>query len=651
MKHVHAEPPRPTQAAVESNSRLWEEAFKLELDEFEAIGSKPTAAAAAFATAPTASVMIPAGAGAAAAGGGGSGEGASICAFKKNETFFSSFVTKQSTTFFSTFYFLSLKGRGSLVLCCLLGEAAMRLALGLTLSVAPSNRAGDVTTRRAAFPINQSQRRRLALGPHRPTSVTSSRFQPPSARSNGAAPRATATAAAAKAATSETALGIDHPAFSPVVSLPLPGGGGSSFYSLSPLSLDDGGDGDGGGGGRAISFLDTLVVRPLHPSDVTEATEALLRAFEGGADADDPLERPQLERRLERESRRYCLDPGPWLLHSVSLPPPKAPPKADNSSSFSAAAAAEEEIETEEEEEKGIESSPWWSSLPSSAATTLGLPGSLKRKQAAELERLAEEKAAAAWEEALEDAWGRWLWLVAEARSSSEEEEEGGEGEGEGRKERRKIVGAAALLFHDRSSSLRALERLSSSEFGSAIENKKRWPRPDAMSMDYCLWLRERFPEAGWPPNASSSTSSSSSSSSSSGEEGVFGRCASLWWVGTLPEARGKGVGAALLDASAAVAAAAGFPRVFAQVEEWSGSGGARGTSRGRRSGGLAGAPWLGSEPASPSLSPSPPPRSPVERMYRSAGFVAVPDPPRELGRRDGGAVDRSAVLLQKEIW
>ena len=59
--------------------------------------------------------------------------------------------------------------------------------------------------------------------------------------------------------------------------------------------------------------------------------------------------------------------------------------------------------------------------------------------------------------------------------------------------------------------------------------------------------------------------------------------------------------------------------------------------------------------------------------MYRSAGFVEVPDPPQEgwgadergggggggrgglsNRRRDGnggGAVDRSAVLLQKEIW
>ena len=94
-------------------------------------------------------------------------------------------------------------------------------------------------------------------------------------------------------------------------------------------------------------------------------------------------------------------------------------------------------------------------------------------------------------------------------------------------------------------------------------------------------------------------------------------------------------------------------------------------SARGRRSGGLLEAPWLGSEreASPPSSSSSSSSSSAVERMYRSAGFVAVPEPEpeseggdeRDRGRggvflrlRDGGgggAVDRSAVLLQKGIW
>ena len=476
----------------------------------------------------------------------------------------------------------------------------------------------------------------------------------------------------------------------------------SSWSSSSLFDDDD--------DGISSSFsAATLVVRPLHPSDVLETTEALLAAFESDS---DPPGRPQLERRLEREARRYAaVDPGPWLLHSVSLPPPRAPPRAATETTSLSPADFEGGEKTEEEEKKGIiegeGNSPWWSSLPpsvSAAAANLGLPGSLRRQRAAELEALEEERAAAAWEEALEDAWGRWLWLVAEARSDDDGDGgSGGEGGGgKKRRRRRKIVGAAALLFHDRARSLRALERLASSDLCAAEENRRRWPRPEAASMDYCLWLRERFPASGWPPRGSRGSSPSSalidpadadaaaggSNFSSSSSEGVFGPCASLWWVGTLPEARGRGVGAALLDASAAVAAAAGFPRLFAQVEEWScsssgaeGKGGGeavprRSNNRGRRSGGLSGAPWLGSEEEASSSSSSPSSSSaasPVERMYRSAGFVEVPDPPQEgwgadergggggggrgglSNRRSdgngGGAVDRSAVLLQKEIW
>ena len=526
----------------------------------------------------------------------------------------------------------------------------MRQALGLTLSVASSNRAGDAaTTRRCERALLSNPRLASTLHRPRPASTTSTRshLPPSSAGSTRAAPPRRAAAAAAAA--SSGALELDHPAFSPVVSLPLRGGGGGSSSPRSPLvpsrspSSSDG----GGGGGKAVP-LDTLVVRPLHPSDVQGTADALLAAFEEGdaSSGDPPVERRQLLRRLEREARRYSADPGPWLLHSVSLPPPRAPKAAEPSPSAAAGSTGEE---TGGEK---LSEGPWWPSLPASAASLgglgVGLPGSLKRRGAAELEALEEERAAAAWEEALEDAWGRWLWLVAEARSSSSGSEEGGEG---GEERERKVVGAAALLFHDRSCSLRALERLAASELGSAPENKNRWPVADAAAMDYCLWLRESFPAAGWPPRAPGAPTAPASC------EGVFGRCASLWWVGTLPAARGRGVGAALLDACAAVAAAAGVSRMFAQVEEWSGGGlggggaGAapEGNNRGRRSGGLAGAPWLGSETFS-SSSPSPPPPSPVERMYRSAGFVAVPDPPQD-SRSDAGAVDRSAVLLQKEIW
>ena len=427
----------------------------------------------------------------------------------------------------------------------------MRQALGLTLSVASSNRAGDAaTTRRCERALLSNPRLASTLHRPRPASTTSTRshLPPSSAGSTRAAPPRRAAAAA-----SSGALELDHPAFSPVVSLPLRGGGSSSprsplVPSRSPSSSDGGG---GGGGGKAVP-LDTLVVRPLHPSDVQGTADALLAAFEEGdaSSGDPPVERRQLLRRLEREARRYSADPGPWLLHSVSLPPPRAPKAAEPSPSAAAGSTGEETGGEKRSE------GPWWPSLPASAASLgglgVGLPGSLKWRGAAELEALEEERAAAAWEEALEDAWGRWLWLVAEARSSSSGSEEGGEG----------------------------------------------------------------------------------------GEERET-----------------KVVGAALLDACAAVAAAAGVSRMFAQVEEWSGSGlggggaGAapEGNNRGRRSGGLAGAPWLGSETFS-SSSPSPSPPSPVERMYRSAGFVAVPDPPQD-SRRDAGAVDRSAVLLQKEIW
>ena len=495
--------------------------------------------------------------------------------------------------------------------------------------------------------------------------------------------------ASAAAVAASAALELEHPAFAPVVSLPFPGA--SPLFLPSPSSSNAAAD-DGSDGGEAappVPFT-TLVVRPLHPSDVRETTEALLSAFKSDS---DPPERSQLERRLERESRRYSeVDPGPWLLHSIELPPPRFPRTEEEDAG--AGAGAGDAGDAEEKEGTGIEgeaegaasapppSSPnppgRWSSLPFRGFSGFGgggfgLPGSLKERRAAELEARREERAAAAWEEALEDAWGRWLWLVAEARSS--------EGEGGGKKGRkRRIVGAAALLFHDRSYSLRALERLASSDFASAMENRRRWPRPNAASMDYCLWLRERFPAAGWPPSPPSPSRRGKASPhpppSSSGNlggggggggdssenlsEGVFGRSASLWWVGTLPEARGRGVGAALLDASSAVAAAAGFHRLFAQVEEWSGGGGGGGrgleSNRGRRSGGLIGAPWLGIEEgaisASSAITAS---SSAVERMYRSAGFVAVPEPPREGGERSvgwgGGAVDQSALLLQKSIW
>jgi hypothetical protein len=95
LKHVHAEPPSPTHAAVESNSRLccWSPTeVELELEfEAEASGGSPATAAAAFATAATASARISAGAGAAARAApaaGGSGEGASIVQQKKLKPFF-----------------------------------------------------------------------------------------------------------------------------------------------------------------------------------------------------------------------------------------------------------------------------------------------------------------------------------------------------------------------------------------------------------------------------------------------------------------------------------------------------------------------------------------------------------------------------------
>jgi len=610
-------------------------------------------------------------------------------------------VEKNFFTFLlSSFSSLFRSSKSSLLL-----PPMMRQALGRgRFRAQSSNRVGPASGRGGGGG-ERATNRLLLVAPHhlrrrRPTfsafSVPiSARRSSSSDSSSSRGPYRIAAAAEAAARRQQTALDLDHPAFAPVLSLPL-----SPLLDLDNLDDDDD---DKEEDKDSETRFSTLVVRPLHPSDVPETTMALLLAFQNDS---DPPERNQLERRLEREARRYALvDPGPWLLHSVSLPPPRAP-KAEEGSPCSDAARGDDGIEGEEEAEEVASSFsiPWWSSPPSLPSSLgPGLPGSLKRRRLAELEALAEERAAAAWEEALEDALGRWLWLVAEAVV---EEIEGEEGEKKKRKRRKKIVGAAALLFHDRASSLRALERMASSELGSAPQNRRRWPRPSAASMDYCLWLRERFPASGWPPRVPrldsdsdseeeeeeekksgfselgdrsfSSFSSQEEEEEEEEEEGVFGRSASLWWVGTLPEARGRGVGAALLDACAAVAAAAGFPRVFAQVEEWSSGGGSGGggglgssSARGRWSGGLLEAPWLGSEreASPPSSSSSSSSSSAVERMYRSAGFVAVPEPEpeseggdeRDRGRggvflrlRDGGgggAVDRSAVLLQKGIW
>jgi len=125
--------------------------------------------------------------------------------------------------------------------------------------------------------------------------------------------------------------------------------------------------------------------------------------------------------------------------------------------------------------------------------------------------------------------------------------------------------------------------------------------------------------------------------------------------VGTDPKARGQGIGATLLDASAAVAAAAGFDRLFAQVEGFPSIDGGSFPAHGRsRSGGglASAAAWLGDNISSARKRKGP---SAAARMYRSAGFVAVPPPVSAEGvgggGGGGGAVDRSAVLLVKEIW
>ncbi|KAK9909343.1 hypothetical protein WJX75_000764 [Coccomyxa subellipsoidea] len=120
-----------------------------------------------------------------------------------------------------------------------------------------------------------------------------------------------------------------------------------------------------------------------------------------------------------------------------------------------------------------------------------------------------------------EDAWGRWLWLVAELVPTDASLAPAGQDS--------RVVGATALMFHERRIALRKMVRL-------------RPPMP-AASLDYSLWLARRPPEGL-----------------------QHDRAAFIWWTGVHYKMRRRGVAQALVRACEGVAAAANFWDIYIQA-------------------------------------------------------------------------------------
>ncbi|CAL8467740.1 g7278 [Coccomyxa elongata] len=120
-----------------------------------------------------------------------------------------------------------------------------------------------------------------------------------------------------------------------------------------------------------------------------------------------------------------------------------------------------------------------------------------------------------------EDAWGRWLWLVAELVPNDPSLAPAGQDS--------RVIGATALMFHDRSVSIRKMQRL-------------RPPLP-AVALNFSLWLA-RTPPEGLQVN----------------------RAAFIWWTGVHYKMRRKGVAQAIVRACEGVAAAANFWDIYIQA-------------------------------------------------------------------------------------
>jgi GNAT superfamily N-acetyltransferase len=372
----------------------------------------------------------------------------------------------------------------------------------------------------------------------------------------------------------------------------------------------------------------TLTVRPLHPSRAHALAAVLTAAFAGDP---DPPTYAWLARELAREAARFEAeggDEGGLELGSGRLTLPTPPLPSDTCRTGGGGGGGSPRWwrigrGREAAAVNGDDSATEPATAPpgrrggTAPATGSGPPrrGPLSPSSSSFAAADAEDDDDE-WRVRLEEAWGRWLWLVAEV--------EGGD-VSEPRETRdvpppTRVLGGAALLLHDRAPALDALQALD--------------PAGSPASMDFALWL--------------------TSDPSPAATAGCGGRGAWLWWAGVDPRARRAGVGASLVSAAEVAAAGLGLDALYVQALAPP----PRALQDGGGLGALAAGLWGGQAPARD-------PGAAARALYERAGYTPLPPPAgaSKKGGPGGGygvawwggggrspppAVDASAVMLGK---